>query len=362
MKWWCLLRKKTSGIVYIMKIFEKKFLSYFNNRFVQIGIIAFVFAGGIFLGIRIERHTINIDEVNYCGSQLREVSDIKDSLIRPLLLCELSETKQFIRYQPLEDKITSLVNDEIAKKEVIGVSVYFRDLDTGQWTGVNENDTYSPASMLKVPVMIAYFKLAETHPEILYKKVLYDGSFDDNRAETIKPTAMIELGHEYTIEELIHYMIVDSDNNARRLLDLNIDPNALLDVYSDLGISIPAKGSIDFMSAKTYARFFRILYNSTYLSRAMSQKALSLLLEPDFAQGIVAGLPSGVNAAQKFGERTVLNPDGSVQFRELHDCGIVYHPRHPYLACIMTKGTDFTVLEGSIQNISRLLYQEDDQQ
>jgi len=51
-------------------------------------------------------------------------------------------------------------------------SVYFRDLNNGMWFGINEGVFYRPASMLKVPVMIAYFKLAESTPAILAKKYL----------------------------------------------------------------------------------------------------------------------------------------------------------------------------------------------
>ncbi len=255
-----------------------------------------------------------------------------------------------------------MVDNKISKGEANQISVYFRDLDSGRWTGVNADDEYAPASMLKVPVMIAYYKLAETYPEILLKKVLYDGSFDDNKAETLKPEKAIKPGKEYTIDELIKYMIVYSDNNATKLLHQNISTSLLEDIYDDLEISTPEKGQIDFMSAKKYSRFFRVLYNSTYLNRIMSQKALELLVQPDFPQGINGGIPSNIIAAQKFGERTIYSSDVSSQTYEIHDCGIIYYPSHPYVACVMTKGDDINNLEKTIQDVSRLLYQETDRQ
>ncbi len=76
---------------------------------------------------------------------------------------------------------------------------------------------------------------------------------------------------------------------------------------------------------------------------------------------VVAGVPSTVDVAHKFGERTTLASDTeSTETKQLHDCGIVYFPENPYLLCVMTRGTDFKVLEGIISDISRMVYEEVD--
>jgi hypothetical protein len=106
------------------------------------------------------------------------------------------------------------------------------------------------------------------------------------------------------------------------------------------------------MSVKDYASFFRILYNASYLSKDSSQKALSLLSEVDFTDGLRGGVPKDVPVANKFGERQV----GTTQ--QLHDCGIVYLTDHPYLLCIMSRGSDFDELASSIKTVSHLVYIE----
>jgi len=107
------------------------------------------------------------------------------------------------------------------------------------------------------------------------------------------------------------------------------------------------------MSVKDYSSFFRILYNASYLSKEMSSKALKLLTQVNFNKGLVAGLPKGVKIAHKFGERGYALND----IKQLHDCGIVYHPRKTYLICVMTKGNKIEDLEYIIQKISKFIYQ-----
>jgi hypothetical protein len=45
---------------------------------------------------------------------------------------------------------------------------------------------------------------------------------------------------------------------------------------------------------------------------------------------------------------------------QLHDCGIIYYPGNPYLLCVMTRGTDWSALEKTIQTISAMTYKEVD--
>ena len=285
------------------------------------------------------------------------------TFINPLLYCDVSENTQFNQYKPIEDKFKSYINQSIKDGDVQNISVYFRGLNSGHWSGVNENDTYSPASLLKVPIMIAYLKEADSDGAVLQKQLTYHQTTDGNSGENFKPQSFILDGQTYTIEELIHYMIVDSDNNATALLQNNLDPNDLLEVYSNIGIPVSGSLTDENMSPKAYSYIFRILYNATYLSKSMSQYALELLSTSYFPEGLEAGLPPDIPSSNKFGERTVETKNSAtgvttLSYRELHDCGIIYYPQNPYLLCVMTKGQDFGKLSKIISDISAMVYNE----
>jgi hypothetical protein len=113
----------------------------------------------------------------------------------------------------------------------------------------------------------------------------------------------------------------------------------------------------DFVTTKSYGAIFRNLYNASYLDRDYSQKALVLLSQTKF-KGLRAVLPADTVVADKFGEREIDNPDGTIAKRELHDCGIVYKAARPYTICIMTDGSDFNSLLDIIHDLSTLTYQE----
>ena len=110
------------------------------------------------------------------------------------------------------------------------------------------------------------------------------------------------------------------------------------------------------MSVDEYALVFRVLFGSTYLSERYSEKALQLLSQANYADGIVAGVPSSFTVAHKYG--VLVEPGNAIPAitTELHDCGIIYYPKHPYILCVMTKGNSVAKQQRSIEDISSVTY------
>jgi beta-lactamase class A len=304
--------------------------------------------------------TLNyIDARNYKNFSLQNLPERQTSgeykFTSPLLDCNSFGGPFALRADSMKQKAEDIINQELGSKFLDHVSVYFRDLSNGPTMGIDEEEEFTPASLLKVPLLIAYFKKAETDPAILKEKITFTTPAGDAVNQNIKPSKQLKEGNEYEAEELIERMIINSDNESANLLLENIDQDFLNKTYTDLGIEIPGtSGSENFMTVKQYASFFRILYNASYLNRGMSEKALSLLSQSEYSNGLKVGIPGDVQIAHKFGERVL---GSSFQ---LHDCGIIYKGSTPYILCLMSRGQDFSELERIIQSISRMVYQEVD--
>jgi beta-lactamase class A len=274
-------------------------------------------------------------------------------LTSPLLSCELSPQLGNKEFDTFENDIRSFVERKKFLGNVTDASVYFRELNNGAWFGINEKENFTPASLLKVPSMIAILKASESDPTVLSKKLSYDHVFDTG-IPYYKPSKKLEIGKEYAVDDLLERMIAQSDNESMMLLANQFEDFLFQQTYKDLGMQIPKMDEEDFMSVKNYSAFFRILYNASYLTPSDSEKALEILSRTVFKDGIVAGVPTNVTVAHKFGERYY----NSSSVKQLHDCGIVYQPKTPYLLCIMTRGSDYDVLAQTIADISKQVWDE----
>ena len=326
-----------------------------NGKKIPATITAFALIGGLVAGFIIG-YIVKKPTVVSTTYSIRDKTD-GYKFIQPLLAVDNSITTPSPAYMPLYNNI----QDYIKNQSVLGdnTSVYFIDYGGGGRVLINEKDLYSPASLLKVVVMIAYFKKAETDPGILDRPLVFQSDMQAalDSVQFGTPTTL-KVGQSYSASDLIDSMIKDSDNGAMNVLIDNIGYSYLNTVYSALGLTGPTPDSSNYMiSASDYSLFFRILYNATYLSPEMSEKALSILSTSTFADGITAPLPKGTVVSHKFGEHVYGAPSSdSAQAFELHDCGIVYVPNHPYFLCVMSHGSSLSSLEQRIQGISSLVY------
>lgn len=325
--------------------------------------IAIILCIGATIGFIFEKK--NIENRSIGDNQLQQLRLGYDSskLINPLLACNVGENGSYAELKALKQKLEKITSQQKSDRLTERVSVYYRSLNDGHWTGVNENDGFVPASLIKVPLLIAYMKMAESDPKILDQKYTYDAEDRDENQDVQKPPTPFVRGKAYTVRELLFRMIAYSGNNSHVVLAQNVDPDYLAEVYTDLGLSHSDFSQTNItdnsVSPKTFSTFFRILYNASYLNHEYSQQALQLMVDSTFKDGLIAGLPSNIKVAHKFGERTVFdNATKEIYFRELHDCGIVYYPGNPYLLCVMTQGNNFDNLKTVIKNISQAVYEE----
>jgi len=278
----------------------------------------------------------------------------KYAYTNPLIECELYPRINK-NLTPFEDRLNIYISDAISNGKTKQVSMYYRDLINGPWIGINEEEQFSPASLLKVPLMMSVLRVADQDPTFLEKQIVFEPSNNNTRAQSVLTGQPLVMNEQYSVNQLMEYMIINSDNDAATILSRNIPQTEFYKVYQELALPVPKfENSEYYIDVVKYASFFRILYNSTYLDADQSERALSILATSAYKDGLVAGVPENVRVAHKFGERQWQDQ----KEQQLHDCGIVYHPVRPYLLCVMTKGEDPARLSTVIKEISKITYEE----
>jgi beta-lactamase class A len=217
----------------------------------------------------------------------------------PLLECENNGSFAKQKYIPFEQNTIKRLTEEVQKSNSgVEMAIYFRNLNNGPWFGINENARFLPASLMKVTLLISYLKWWEDDPTLFDKKLKVSSEVGLN--QLIPPDKKLEIGKEYTIHELLEYLIMYSDNTASRVLFEYIPFERQNKTFIDLGVPLPSMDPNYSLSVKEYASFFRVLYNASYLSRKSSEEGLHILSQSAFHDGIVAPLPSNLTVAHKF--------------------------------------------------------------
>lgn len=316
---------------------------------IRVTAIIFGLMLSFYLGIRFER---NKELMSYLGDTqpIRE-SDHSYEFIHPLLSYRIPSANMDSEFAQLRSNIDAFVQSEKQANSIQNFSLYFSELDKGRWIGLNEDDKFTPASLMKVAIMIAYYKRAENDPQFLDTALTYSSEVHSHvLRDTFASPTVLHVGEKYAINDLIKRMIIDSDNGAKQLLQESINASDLDHVFENLNMPVPTDDSY-VISPRRYSLFFRVLFNGTYLTKDLSERALQLLSQTTFKDGIIAGLPEDTIVSHKFGEHV-----GGTDGLELHDCGIVYYKPSPYFICMMTRGQNLQDLEQTMSAVSKLIY------
>ncbi|MDE2399995.1 MAG: serine hydrolase [Patescibacteria group bacterium] len=343
---------------------KNNFFKVSKIKIILICLCIFIFAFGVGYYVSFIRNFKWTQDIVSGIVPVRE-NNFNYQFIYPLLGYKFGNARYLMEDKDLEQQINTYVQNQYQNNTINNISVFYRNFLNNKWAGVNADVQFHPGSMMKVLVMMAYFREAQLDPSILQQNLIY--SDDINKQISVLnygQNSNLVVGQSYTVDQLIQTMIKDSDNGANDLLLKYINHKILDDVFNDFNIKNPDATTDFTISTTQYSDFLRILYNSTYLSEINSEKALSIMNKSTFHDGISAGVPTGVNVAQKYGE--YVDTDAlhqNIKNIELSNCGIVYFPNNPYEVCINVKGSysgdghlDEQKLASIIKDISSIIY------
>jgi beta-lactamase class A len=284
---------------------------------------------------------------NNCGIVLMRASK-HGEFTRPLIMADSpTESTDLL---DLKNNIIETINNAEVGGGITRASVYFRSIESGKWMAVNGGEQFSMASIMKVLTMIYHLRQNEQNPGWLNQRVkLID--YTKGNIQTIEgPT--LQIGKEYTIEELMKYMIMYSNNEATANLNVLMDFKAYGDLMQDIGIPVPDPKAPDYtLNSVECSRFLRVLYNTSVLTNKSSEYALKLLSQSTYRGGLLRQISEkDLKVAHKFGERFLPNEN------QLHETAIFYTDSNPYLLTVLTGGKDTAQEAALIGKIGALVY------
>ncbi len=234
------------------------------------------------------------------------------------------------------------------------VTVSVRMLDDSGKFDVNGDEPVQSASMIKLLVLAEYLDEVDS------------GELSAGDSYTLDPEDIVggsgsmqsdRPGTEYTLDEVAHRMIYQSDNVGTNVLIDRMGVEAIQAKASELGLGstqlahklmISADdGLYNLISANDAAELLYEVGNGTLASAASCARAEEFLLDQEDDEGLAQGLPDGA----LFGHKTGSTDDVR------HDGGIVYGER-PYVIVVLTRGLGYDEANELMAQISAAVYDE----
>jgi len=225
-------------------------------------------------------------------------------------------------------------------------SVYFEYLPTGTSIGFNENQEMIGASLLKLPVAMNLYKLAEEKKVNLDEKITIKPEWlNDFSGNLFKKGA----GYQISLRDLTAIMLKDSDNTAEVAVFETMKNRLSLETFFDfidLDYKINKDDTLQ-IGSHSYSSILKCLYFACYINKDHSQELLKFLTESSFKRRLLLYINDDVTLANKWG--IFLDKVQSY-------CVIFYLPNNNYILCVMVEGED-KIASRHIGNISQITYE-----
>jgi beta-lactamase class A len=222
-------------------------------------------------------------------------------------------------------------------------SVVVKELTQGTGVAINADRAFYAASLFKLGVMYEAYRQAEAGQLPLDKELTVTREALADDLGTLEKV-QLEVGDRLTVGRLIELMVIFSDNTSSVLLRDALDRQTIDRTMRGLGLR---STSVATPELPTTAADMAILGEAIATGRGVSQPAskemTQMLLKQSVRGRIPAGIPAGIEVANKTGTWEDVG----------HDVAIVYAPSGTYVIAVLS---DLTVRDDLIAQLSGRVY------
>lgn len=221
---------------------------------------------------------------------------------------------------PVREEIESVIK---GKSGTYGVWVKYQNRE--ETVGINQNEALPAASLIKLPVMVAFFREAEMG------RISLDEEYrllDEDKVGGAGVLAGKPAGTVYSYRQLLQLMGHYSDNTAYKVVRRRVGDEAVEATMAELGMNRTDLAENETTPAEV-GLLFEKLMTGKILSKTHREELLGFLTDTVFEDRIPAGVPEGTRVAHKVG----------TDLGVYHDAGIVFAspPVGGFVMVVMSK-------------------------
>lgn len=223
--------------------------------------------------------------------------------------------------------------------------VFFKDLESGDSFGINENEPITAASTVKLPVVLYLNELIASGELDWDNKVKYDSATDwQDGAGILQFTARDK--DAFSLRVLANLAITISDNIAYKMLTRHLGRENVINFMEGLGGKIVFPEGRNITCARDMGLYVEAVMTFAKTHPDLGSRLLDDMSHPIYHVGIPGNLPDEVIVAHKEGDVSGV----------ANDVGIVFQDK-PYILVVLSKGvSDIDEGFARIARISKIVY------
>lgn len=249
------------------------------------------------------------------------------------------ELKENLPNEELATAIKNVLKDKQGKWGVYSKSL--KD-DANIFVGVNSDQRFTAASLIKLPTILTFYKEVEAGKLDLNDKHLLKETEKSSGAGSLqyKPA-----GTEITLRNLAKLCFSQSDNTAFNILRNLIGDKKIQETIDDLGM----KGTSfkeNLTSPEDIGLFFEKLYRGELVKEEFKEIMIDDLTDTAFEDRISLAIPKETRVSHKIGN----------EIGVFNDAGIVFLDDKPFVLAILNDGVNLEEAKQVIPELSRQVY------
>lgn len=298
--------------------------------------------------VQLEKNLINFYISNYnivSTDKIVRDEEIKSKYSNLSFDLHIDPQPKRVSFAKLSQKIEGILGDQ---KDKHGIYIY--DFSREKEVEVNGEKVFPPASVSKIPLAINILQKVDDGEIRLADEVTIETNDYTYPSNILNYT---NIGSTYKVEELLNWLIIDSDNISLRALERILGGNDVNNKMTRENLEVdPFFKDPHQANAKNVGVVLRGIYNLEYLEKDSNEFLIDRLQNTAYwlQDEIPAGLPSGITIAHKTGRVETI--DGFA----INDAGIIYGKDTDFVIVFLNTDLGIQDARNKIVEITNLVY------